>query len=119
MDKLYVELRAILARQPGPEVAEQLNAYQQELRSKNASMKSMASELNMSSTQISEAKYEIERLSRELQEVKKMYFDMRISNQLHVTNAERTWAGGSAGQRSNATMGGGGNAPDVRMNQTM
>jgi len=28
-DKLYVELKNILARQPGPEVAEQLSVYQQ------------------------------------------------------------------------------------------
>jgi hypothetical protein len=27
-DKLYVELKGILARQPGPEVAEQLSIYQ-------------------------------------------------------------------------------------------
>ena len=96
MDKLYVELRAILARQPGPEVAEQLNAYQQELRRKNIAMKSVASELNMSSTHMSEAKYEIERLGRELQEVKKMYFDLKINNQLYVSQASRTWAGGAA-----------------------
>jgi len=34
----------------------------------------MASELNMYETQIIEYKYEIERLSRDLQEVKKKYF---------------------------------------------
>ena len=28
-DKLYVELKNILARQPGPEVAEQLSVFQQ------------------------------------------------------------------------------------------
>lgn len=96
MDKLYVELRAILARQPGPEVAEQLNAYQQELRRKNIAMKSVASELNMCATHTSEAKYEIERLSRELQEVKKMYFDLKINNQLYLSQASRTWASAEA-----------------------
>jgi hypothetical protein len=30
-EKLYVELKNILARQPGPEVAEQLSVYQQNL----------------------------------------------------------------------------------------
>mmetsp|Transcript_20814 Transcript_20814/g.48084 ORF Transcript_20814/g.48084 Transcript_20814/m.48084 type:complete len:895 (+) Transcript_20814:173-2857(+) len=33
-EKLYVELKNILARQPGPEVAEQLSIYQQNLREK-------------------------------------------------------------------------------------
>ena len=46
-EKLYVELKNILARQPGPEVAEQLSVYQQNLKEKTRQMKAMASELNM------------------------------------------------------------------------
>lgn len=38
-EKLYVELKNILARQPGPEVAEQLSIYQQNLREKTRQMK--------------------------------------------------------------------------------
>ena len=37
-------------------------------------IQSMASELNMYESQVSENKVEVERLSRELQEVKKKYF---------------------------------------------
>ena len=48
-----VELKNILARQPGPEVAEQLSIYQQGLRDKTKSMKAMASELNMYQAQVS------------------------------------------------------------------
>ena len=70
-EKLYVELKNILARQPGPEVAEQLSIYQQNLRDKTRQMKAMASELNMYQAQVNEYKYEIERLNRELQDVKK------------------------------------------------
>jgi hypothetical protein len=33
-EKLYVELKNLLARQPGPEVAEQLSIYQQNLKQK-------------------------------------------------------------------------------------
>lgn len=73
-EKLYMELKQILARQPGPEVAEQLSIYQQTLKEKTKQMKSMASELNMGEAQVQEYKYEIERLSRELQDVKKKYF---------------------------------------------
>lgn len=51
-DKLYVELKNILARQPGPEVAEQLSIFQQGLRDKTKSMKAMASELNMYQAQV-------------------------------------------------------------------
>merc|ERR1712086_96721 len=65
-EKLYVELRNILARQPGPEVAEQLSVYQQNLKDKTKQIKAMLSELNMNKAQVNEHKYEMERLSREL-----------------------------------------------------
>jgi len=73
-EKLYMELKQILARQPGPEVAEQLSIYQQTLKEKTKQMKTMASELNMYESQVQDYKYDIERLSRELQDIKKKYF---------------------------------------------
>ncbi|CAN0010703.1 unnamed protein product [Lampetra planeri] len=80
-EKLYVELKHILARQPGPEVAEQLQIYQQTLREKTKQMKSLASELNMYESQCQENKYEMERLSRELQNVKKKYLIQKRKEQ--------------------------------------
>merc|ERR1712178_4329 len=76
-EKLYVELKNILARQPGPEVAEQLSVYQTNLREKTKQMKAMAAELNMYQAQVNEYKFEIERLTRELQDVKKKYFEQK------------------------------------------
>lgn len=38
-EKLYTELKQILQRQPGPEVAEQLQVYQQTLKEKTKMMK--------------------------------------------------------------------------------
>ena len=76
-DKLYVELKNILARQPGPEVAEQLSVFQQGLRDKTKSMKAMASELNMYQAQINESKFEMERVTRELQDVKRKYYEQK------------------------------------------
>lgn len=46
-ERLYVELKNILGRQPGPEVAEQLSVYQSNLKQKMAQMKAMAAELDM------------------------------------------------------------------------
>ena len=40
-ERLYVELKNILARQPGPEVAEQLEVYGTNLKSKKRQMKAM------------------------------------------------------------------------------
>lgn len=85
-EKLYLELKTILARQPGPEVAEQLNVYQQNLRDKNAQLKAMAGELNMYQAQVNEYKYEIERLTRELQEIKKKYFEQKRREQMRASS---------------------------------
>lgn len=76
-DKIYQELKNVLARQPGPEVAEQLSIYQQNLKEKTRQMKAMAAELNMYQAQVNEYKYEIERLTKELQDNKRRYFDQK------------------------------------------
>ena len=38
-EKMYIELKQVLQRQPGPEVAEQLQIYQHTLKEKNKQMK--------------------------------------------------------------------------------
>ncbi len=38
-ERIYVELKQISARQPGPEVAEQLNIYENSLREKTEAMR--------------------------------------------------------------------------------
>merc|ERR1711998_803797 len=87
--KLYVELKNILARQPGPEVAEQLSVYQQNLKDKTRQMKAMASELNMYQAQVNEYRYEIERLTRELQDVKRKYYEQKRRDQMMQEAAAR------------------------------
>merc|ERR1719390_58044 len=73
-EKLYVELKAILARQPGPEVAEQLTIYQDNLSEKQKQLKAMTAELNMHRQQVSDLKLERESLNARLAGVKKRYF---------------------------------------------
>merc|ERR1712091_446804 len=81
-EKLYAELKNLLARQPGPEVAEQLSIYQQNLKEKTNQMKAMAAELNMYQAQVNEYKYGIERLTRELQDMKRKYFEKKRREQM-------------------------------------
>jgi hypothetical protein len=45
-------------------------------------MKAMASELNMFQAQVMEYKYEIERLTRELQDSKRKYFEQKRREQV-------------------------------------
>ncbi|CAF1687558.1 unnamed protein product, partial [Adineta ricciae] len=73
-EKLYAELKRILARQPGPEVAEQLSIYQETLKAKTKQLKSLASEVNMYENQIDDYKYETDKLNRQLAEVRQKYF---------------------------------------------
>lgn len=80
-EKLYVELKNLLARQPGPEVAEQLSKYQHTLKEKTRQMKAMAAELNMLQAQVNEYRYEIERTTRELQDTKRKFFESRRKEQ--------------------------------------
>jgi chromosome segregation ATPase len=92
-ERMYDELKNILARQPGPEVSEQLTVYQQNLKSKTRQLKAMASELNMYQAQVNEYKYEVERLSRELQETKRKYYQQKRKEQM-VKDMEMEGVGG-------------------------
>ncbi|KAF8570630.1 cilia- and flagella-associated protein 58 [Paragonimus westermani] len=76
-EKLYIELKHILARQPGPEVAEQLNIYQVMIKEKTKQIKSMAAEMNLYENQIVQYKGELDILNRELQDLKKKYFSQK------------------------------------------
>lgn len=92
-DELYAELKGTLARQPGPEVAEQLCMQQQLLRDRTRSMKAVASELNMYQAQVNDARYEMERSARELQDVKRQYYEQKRRETL-ARERERQALGG-------------------------
>merc|ERR1712151_1415539 len=60
-EKLYVQLRSIINRQPGPEVAEQLAWYSQNLKEKTQHMKQMAGELENYHSQVQDLRDDIAR----------------------------------------------------------
>ncbi|OLQ10911.1 Coiled-coil domain-containing protein 147, partial [Symbiodinium microadriaticum] len=76
-EKLHKELTSILEKQPGPEVLEQLEQYQETYNAKLKQMKAMQSELHTYQSQVSDYKDEIDRLNRELSEVKKKFFEQK------------------------------------------
>merc|ERR1740121_2876415 len=73
-EKMYVQLKNIIARQPGPEVAEQLAWYSQNLKEKTQHMKQMASELEMYHNQVQDLRDEIDRHNKDFQDTKQAYF---------------------------------------------
>merc|ERR1719367_517436 len=69
-EQLYVQLKNIIARQPGPEVAEQLAWYSQHL-------KQMAQELQMYYDQVQDLRDETDRHNRDFHATKQAYFKQR------------------------------------------
>eukprot|EP00948_MAST-09A_sp_MAST-9A-sp1_P000347 g347.t1 len=107
-EKLYIELKNVLARQPGPEVAEQLEVYQQNLKDKNRQMKAMKSELEMYTAQVAEYKFEIEGLIMQQKRVKEAFFAAMRKGELRLNTATSTIVRTSTrgGSRGGSTAGG-------------
>merc|ERR1740121_464755 len=94
-EKLYVQLKSIIARQPGPEVAEQLAWYSQNLKDKTQHMKQMASELEMYHNQVQDLRDEIDRHNKDFQDTKQAYFQ-RLRYQRSQANYEASIAQATA-----------------------
>uniref|UniRef100_A0A3P8T3Q4 Cilia and flagella associated protein 58 n=1 Tax=Amphiprion percula TaxID=161767 RepID=A0A3P8T3Q4_AMPPE len=76
-EKLYVELKHILARQPGPEAAEQLQQCQWTIRDRTKKLKALIAELRMLDSKMNECKSENQRLVNELANIKKKYLSQK------------------------------------------
>lgn len=115
-EKLYAELKEILARQPGPEVAEQLSIYQTNLKKKTSQLKAMASELNMTQAQMNEYKYEQEKLQRELNEMKRKYYTQKKKEKLLEDMEYDVFPGNGTGMGNGTGTGPAGMSSTVQSN---
>jgi len=88
-EKSLNELREMMKRQPSIEDAKMLSTYERNLKQKGTQMKAMAAELNMYQAQVNEYKYENERLVREMNEVKRKYFESKKREQATRDHIER------------------------------
>lgn len=90
-EKLYVQLKNIIARQPGPEVAEQLAWYSQNLKEKTQHMKQMAGELETYHNQVQDLREETDRHNRDFSTVKQAYFQkLRQGRSMQLTGQDAT-----------------------------
>ena len=71
---LYVELKNVLGRQPGPEVREQLEVYEYNLKQKNKQMRQMKGELKMFQEQVKQHKRDLEHIQEKRVELKESFF---------------------------------------------
>ena len=97
-EKLYVDLRRVLARQPGSEAAEQLRVYLEQLDEKRSKLKSMKAELKLYQTKVKEYQYDIGKLNQDLQLLKLTYFQRRRAQ------AKKQQNGGNGGGNGNRPM---------------
>lgn len=86
-EKLYVELKNVLARQPGPEIIDQLSIYQKNLRAKQQQYKKMENELEIYRVQTEELKAAIEQQHRQMMELKDEYFRIMRDEQRRLRQA--------------------------------
>jgi len=92
-EKSLGELREMMKRQPSIEDAKMLSTYETTLKQKGRQMKAMAAELNMYQAQVNEFKYENERLGREMNEVKRKYFETKKKEQAIREHVDREQKG--------------------------
>merc|ERR1712106_231741 len=82
-EKMYVELRQILARQPGPELTEQLSEYKRAIKQKVKQLKTLTAELNMAESAQQAQDMDIQRLAIELQDIKTKYLLLKKKERQH------------------------------------
>merc|ERR1711937_491747 len=80
-EKAYTALKTVLARQPGPEIAEQVVLYKDNLSQKSRQMRAMVTEVKTYQAQVNEYKDEVSRVNRELQQVKRKFFEQKKREQ--------------------------------------
>jgi chromosome segregation ATPase len=80
-EELYVELKNVMARQPGPETAEQLTVFQENLKQKCKQLKRMEDELQMYRQQVEVFKLDIDAANA----------DMRAVNAEWLQHMEQQW----------------------------
>ena len=76
-EKIYMELKKVIARQPGPEVEEQVLVYQQTYKDKYNQLQNMNDELSMYREQVKVFKDDLSKLDYEMDSVKKRWFKVR------------------------------------------
>ena len=76
-EKVYLELKRVLASQPGPEAAEQLEVYAKVYKQKKAQLKKMDRDLKTAMAKTTEFKYTIDRCVNELADLKKKWIDQK------------------------------------------
>ncbi|XP_045475100.1 cilia- and flagella-associated protein 58-like [Harmonia axyridis] len=85
VQRLYLNLRQVLAQQPSPSVKEELNKTQKALRLRGNKLKCLVSELNMAEFQANEYKVSLQKVTDELKALKKKYLTEKKKEELRAS----------------------------------
>jgi len=80
-EKLYIELRKVVAKNPGSEAGEQLRAYLEQLEEKKSKLKTMKNELKLYQNKVKEFQYATSKMEQDLKLIKLAYFQKRRRQQ--------------------------------------
>ncbi|KAH1017841.1 cilia- and flagella-associated protein 58 [Dendroctonus ponderosae] len=103
-ERLYLNLRQVLAKQPGPGIQDELVKTQRALKQRGDKLKCLVSELNMTELKATEYKADLQKVTEELADLKRKYLEEKKSNRPRRTTLE------SAGREGTDQVG----ACDVR-----
>lgn len=82
-EQLFVQMKNILSRQPGPETFSQIAIYEASLKDKMSQMKKMLNELKDTQMKAKAHKYEIGMLNEQISKIKQDYFKKRDTEEKH------------------------------------
>ncbi|XP_076227482.1 cilia- and flagella-associated protein 58 [Nomia melanderi] len=94
-EKLYMNLREILSKHPGPHVMIALNKTQKALRERGQKTKCLLAEVSMYELQIGEYRLGMDRMNTELAELKKKYYAQKRLLQKTRESRSKSFAGPS------------------------
>ncbi|XP_076482723.1 cilia- and flagella-associated protein 58 [Bombus vancouverensis nearcticus] len=86
-EKLYMNLREILSKHPGPQAMVSLNKTQKALRERGKKVKCLLAELSMYEVQMGEYRIGMDRMSIEMNDLKKKYFIQK--KKLHISKESK------------------------------
>ncbi|XP_030757675.1 cilia- and flagella-associated protein 58-like [Sitophilus oryzae] len=87
-ERLYLNLRKVVAKQPGPGLQDQLTKTQRALKARSDRLKCMVSELNMTELKSAEYKADLQKVTEQLAELKRKYLEEKKANRAKRAAAE-------------------------------
>ncbi|XP_050310350.1 cilia- and flagella-associated protein 58-like [Anthonomus grandis grandis] len=97
-ERLYLNLRQVLAKQPGPGILDELTKTQRALKLRGDKLKCLVSELNLAELKVTEYKQDLQKVNEELAELKRKYLEEKKANQSRrATLDSSAGRGGRAG----------------------